>query len=161
MAHSTGALAVFFKTDSGAGAHAGDMNTTETKPQLFHCLCFRDADAGIAFLRALGFTERLVVRDPDDPSVVVHAQFQWRDNGGVMFGSVRADDPAGFASRPGVSACNLVVPTDADVDAALQRALDAGGRLVAGPTEPPYGGRTVTVSDPEGNLWNIDSYPGE
>lgn len=161
MVHSTGALAVFFKTGAAAGGQPGVMNTTEIKPQLFHCLCFRDADTGIAFLRALGFTERLVVRDPDDPARVVHAQFRWRDNGGVMFGSVRADDQTGFASRPGVSACNLVVPTDADVDATLQRALDAGGRLVAGPTEPPYGGRTVTVSDPEGNLWNIDSYPGE
>ena len=47
----------------------------------------------------------------------------------------------------------LEVEVDADVDATLQRALDAGGRLVAGPTEPPYGGRTVTVSDPEGNLF--------
>lgn len=131
------------------------------KPQLFACLCYADADAGIAFLEALGFTEVLVVRDPDDPATVAHAQFRWRDNGGIMLGSVRQDDPTGFASRPGVSAVNLVVGSDAEVDQTLQRALDAGATLVQEPVEPPYGGRTTCVRDAEGNLWNIDSYPGE
>lgn len=132
-----------------------------TKSQLFSCLTFADADRGIEFLKALGFTERIVVRDPDDPSQVRHAQFRWRDTGGVMFGSVRADDEVGFATTPGVGRINLVVASDDDVDATLQRALEAGGRLVQEPQHPPYGGRSAAVADPEGNLWNIDSYEGE
>lgn len=132
-----------------------------TKAQLFHCLSYTDADKGIEFLKALGFTERCVVRDPDHPATVQHAQFHWRDNGGVMFGSVRENDEVSFASTPGVGRCNLVVASDEEVDATLQRALAAGGRLVNGPLHPPYGGRCAAVADPEGNLWNIDSYEGE
>ena len=92
---------------------------------------------------------------------MVHAQFGWRDNGGVMFGSVRENDERGFASTPGVARCNLVVACDEEVDAVLQRALAAGARLVMEPTHPPYGGRCAAVADSEGNLWNIDSYEGE
>ncbi|WP_040159102.1 VOC family protein [Mobilicoccus massiliensis] len=131
-----------------------------TQPQLFHCLRYRDADAAIAFLVALGFTERLVVRDELDPTVVVHAQFQWRDNGGLMFGSVR-DDAKGLALRPGTGVCNLVVESDEAVDATLRRAVEAGGRIAQEPNEPPHGGRSAGVLDPEGNYWNIDSHPGQ
>lgn len=131
-----------------------------TKPQLHHCLRYRDADRALAFLQALGFTERLVVRDPGDPSVVVHAQVQWRDNGGVMLGSARRDDKAEYL-EPGRGVCNLVVASDEEVDATVARAVAAGGTLVAEPSHPPHGGRTAGVLDHEGNYWNIDSYEGE
>ncbi|WP_347349099.1 VOC family protein [Nigerium sp.] len=132
-----------------------------TKPQLFTCMAFADADAAIEFLTALGFAEVLVVRDPDDPATVVHAQFRWRDNGGLMFGSVRPDDELGFAQEPGLGRCNLVVASDEEVDATLARAVAAGATVVQEPHHPPHGGRSTAVRDPEGNLWNIDSYPGE
>lgn len=132
-----------------------------TKAQLFCCLTYADADRAIEFLTALGLTERLVVRDPDDPTQVRHAQFRWRETGGVMFGSVRADDELGFASTPGAGRTNLVVTCDEAVDETVQRALAAGGRLVQEPQHQPYGGRSAAVADPEGNLWNIDSYEGE
>jgi len=131
------------------------------KPQLFHCLAFTDVDRAIDFLTAIGFTEVVVVRDPDDPATVVHAQFRWRDHGGLMFRSVRHDDTLGFASRPGVGACNLVVTSDAEVDRVLTAALDHGATLAQEPHHPPHGGRSAAVRDAEGNLWNIDSYPGE
>lgn len=132
-----------------------------TKPQLFHCLAFADADRQIDFLTAIGFTEVLIVRDQDDPTRVVHAQFRWRDNGGLMFGSVRADDPVGFASRPGGGACNLVVESDAVVDEVVAIALAHGATLAQEAHNPPHGGRSAAVRDAEGNLWNVDSYPGE
>ena len=50
-----------------------------TTPQLYACLRYHDAEAVISFVTALGFTERLVVRDESDPSLVQHAQFRWRD----------------------------------------------------------------------------------
>lgn len=129
-----------------------------TKPQLFASLRFTDCVAGIAFVEALGFTERLVVRDPEDPGVIHHAQYQWRDNGGIMFGS---DRPGGIGPTPGSACIDLVVASDDEVDAVLGRALAVGARQLTEITEPDHGGRSVAVADPEGNIWNIDSYPGE
>ena len=44
-----------------------------TQPQLFQCFRYADAEAALTFLAALGFTERLVVRDGD---AIVHAQLR-------------------------------------------------------------------------------------
>ncbi len=62
-----------------------------TTPQLYACLRYTDAEAAISFVTALGFTERMVVRDESDPAVVQHAQFRWRKQGGIMFGTDRTD----------------------------------------------------------------------
>lgn len=133
-----------------------------TKPTLFHSLAFRDADAGIAFLKALGFEERLVVRNQSDPGVVEHAQFHWGDSGGIMFGSARPDDTGrDWERRVGVASCYLVVGTDEEVDAAHERAVAAGATSTRQPTNEDYGGRGCVVVDPEGNQWSIGSYPGE
>lgn len=134
-----------------------------TKPTLFHGLAYRDADAGIAFLKALGFEERLVVRNPTDPSIVEHAQFHWRGSGAIMLGSAERPDSEDreWERRVGVASCYLVVPTDADVDAAYERALAAGGRSLEEPVDQDYGGRSCGVADPEGNQWSIGSYAGE
>ncbi|WP_040159242.1 VOC family protein [Nigerium massiliense] len=129
-----------------------------TKPQLFSCLRYADANAGLAFLLQLGFTERLVVRDEDDPTVIHHAQVQWRDNGGLMFGS---DREGGIGPKPGTACVNLVVASDDEVNVTLARALEAGGRQLDEISEPDHGGRSVAVADPEGNIFNIDSYEGE
>ncbi len=133
-----------------------------TKPTLFHSLSFRDADAGIAFLTALGFTERLVVRNESDPRIVEHAQFHWGECGAIMFGSAeRPGDASGWERRVGVASCYLVVSTDDEVDAAYARAIAAGGVSCQEPMDVDYGGRTCAVQDPEGNQYSIGSYPGE
>lgn len=131
-----------------------------TKPQLLHTLTFADAGRARGFLTALGFTERLVVPGID-PSVVEHAEFRWRDNGGLMFGSVRPGNPHASAEAVGRGRCYLVVDADAEVDAAYERALAAGGTSVQEPADQDYGGRGATVADPEGNQWSIGSYAGE
>lgn len=131
-----------------------------TTPQLYACLTYIDADAGLAFLTTLGFTEVLVVRDQDDPTRIVHAQLRWRDNGGLMFGSHRVDDLADVLT-PGGAVVNLVVASDADVQATVDRAVAAGATLVQEPHRPPHGGVSALIGDPEGNYFNIDSYPGE
>lgn len=134
-----------------------------TNPTVFHCLSYRDADAGIAFLSALGFQERLVVRNEEDPSQVEHAQFYWGESGAIMFGSAaRMNAPDSDWERTiGVGSAYLVVPADADVDAVYERGLAAGGTSIQAPTEMDYGGRSAGVRDPEGNQWSIGSYAGE
>lgn len=129
-----------------------------TKSQLFACLRYTDCEAGIAFVSALGFTERLVIRDAEVPGVVHHAQYRWRDNGGIMLGS---DREGGIGPKPGAACINLVVESDDEVRATLDRALSAGATQLTQIAEADHGGRSVAVADTEGNIWNIDSYPGE
>lgn len=45
-----------------------------------------------------------------------------------------------------------------DVDAAVARALDAGGELTHAPVERPWGLRQATVADPEGHLWELSAH---
>ena len=86
---------------------------------LWPTLSFRDADAMIAWLEAIGFTDPHVYRDEQDPSVVVHAEMRWPGGGGIMFGSHREGNDV--VSPPGHSAAYLV--TD-DPDKVVHR----GGR---------------------------------
>lgn len=136
------------------------MGYMTNHPTLFHTLTFRDADAGIEFLKSVGFSERQVVRNPDDPNIVEHAQFNWGDCGGVMFGSYRPSETEGYERHVGVGGCYLVVPTDEDVDTAYERALAAGAEGTQPPSDQDYGGRSCTVKDAEGNQYSIGSYAG-
>lgn len=127
---------------------------------LFLTMTYRDTDAAIAFLEAVGFTRRALMSSA--PGVVEHAEYGWGDRGGIMFGSAgrRAAGDA-HADRPGTASCYCVVATDAEVDAVHARALAAGAQSVQAPTAPDYGGRTCTVRDAEGNQWSFGSYAGQ
>lgn len=129
------------------------MNTS-----LYHSLVFKDVPRAIAFLEAVGFTRAALYTDPDDPDVVVHAQFDWRDTGGIMFGSQRE---GGLHTSVGTASCYCVLERDEDVDAVHAAALAAGGTSIRPPEDPEYGGRGCTVADPEGNQWSFGTYPGE
>ncbi|HEY3013710.1 MAG TPA: VOC family protein [Nocardioides sp.] len=130
---------------------------------LFHSLTFADVPAAIEFLEAVGFTKRGVYAD--DAGVVVHAQYDWGDSGGIMFGAKRSDrasgNPDGFVDSTGHSQCYCVVGTDAEVDEVYARAMAAGATSVRQPEDEDYGGRGCTVRDREGNQWSFGSYPGE
>lgn len=125
-------------------------NAAEIK--LWHTMSFRDADAMIAWLSAIGFVEHATYRDQDDPSVVVHAEWLWPGGGGLMFGSQRPD---GAVSNVGGSAAYLV--TD-DPDDVFRRAVEAGASVVREMVDQDYGGRGGSVADPEGNHWSFGSY---
>lgn len=116
-------------------------------------LTLRDAEAMMAWLGAIGFTENATYRDESDPSVVLHAEWVWPGGAGVMFGSVREDSVG--ASAPGNSACYLV--TD-EPDAVFDSAVAAGASVVHEMVDEDYGGRGGTVRDPEGNQWSFGSY---
>lgn len=127
--------------------------------QLFHSLQFDDVDAAMAFLTAVGFTERVVYRD--DAGTVMHAEFGWREHGGVMFGPNRhrdADDT--WVDVVGRAQCYCVAATDDDVDRIYAAALAAGATGAEAPNEADYGGRTCAVRDAEGNQWSFGTYPG-
>src|SRR5690625_5767314 len=61
---------------------------------VFPALRTTDAAATIALLVTLGFTERVVIRNEQDPELVEHAEYALGDTGGIMFGSVRNDGSA-------------------------------------------------------------------
>jgi uncharacterized glyoxalase superfamily protein PhnB len=120
---------------------------------MWHTLTFKDVDAGIEWLRAIGFTDNAVYRDENDPSVVVHAQMLWPAGGGVMFGTHRPNPE--WPTQPGQAAAYLV--TD-DVDGVFSAAVRAGATPLREPRDEDYGGRGATVTDPEGNLWSFGTY---
>ena len=115
-------------------------------------MAFRDAEAMMRWLSAIGFTEHATYRDEKDPSVVVHAEWLWPGGGGIMFGSV---SEGSLIDNAGHSAAYLV--TD-DPDAVFTRAVQAGATVVREPVDQDYGGRGASVEDPEGNHWSFGSY---
>lgn len=120
---------------------------------LWHSLMFRDANAMIDWLTAIGFTEHAVHRAQEDPTVVVHAEMLWPHGGGIMFGTYRENPD--WPIRPGTATAYLV--TD-DPDGTHAAAVKAGGTSRYAPRDEDYGGRTAGVADPEGNLWSFGSY---
>lgn len=138
----------------------GSTEQTAIHPQLFHSLTYADAVGAQRFLEALGFVRQGVYTDPEDPNIVMHAEYRWRDNGGVMFGSVRPGNPHASAEFVGNAKCYVVVETEAEVDAVYARGIEAGGRSVAEPEDQDYGGRGASLADPEGNEWSFGSYGG-
>jgi catechol 2,3-dioxygenase-like lactoylglutathione lyase family enzyme len=52
------------------------------------------------------------------------------------------------------------VPTPADVDATVRRAVEAGGKLVKSPQTADFGGYHGHVADPNGVIWEICHNPG-
>ena len=111
-----------------------------------------DAKALITFLiEGFGFLPTTVHQDGDR---VVHAQLDWPEGGGVMFGSHKEQ---GFSRPPGTAGLYVVT---ARIHEVHQRAKGYGLHppdLV----EQDYGSTEFTVADPEGNLWTFGTYPGE
>jgi len=134
--------------------------TGSPRPTLFHSLTYDDAAAAVEFLEAVGFQRVALYTADDDPSRVVHAEYQWRGTGGIMFGSRRQENPEGFVDSTGHGQCYCVVATDEEVDRVFEAALAVGATSVHPPADPEYGGRGCTVRDKEGNQFSFGSYPG-
>ncbi|GAA4363804.1 VOC family protein [Nocardioides caricicola] len=126
--------------------------TNAAEVRLWHTMSFRDADAMIAFLSAIGFVEHATYRSETDPSVVEHAEWLWPGGGGLMFGSLRE---GGAVTNVGGSAAYLVAD---DPDAVFDRAVEAGATVLRAMVDQDYGGRGGSVEDPEGNHWSFGSY---
>ena len=60
-------------------------------------------------------------------------------------------------ATPNPASLHLYVP---DVDAAYERALDAGATSLMGPTDQEYGDRDAAIKDVGGNHWYIGTHKG-
>ena len=135
------------------------MSTTTTAPTIWPTLLYDDAPAAIEFLlTAFGFTESLVVKNEEDPSVIEHCQLRWPEGGGVMLGSAGRDHNP-FSKRP-TGAGSTYVVTD-DPDGVYERAIAGGATVFAELRDEDYGSRGFSVTDPEGNVWSFGTYRGE
>ncbi len=56
--------------------------------------------------------------------------------------------------------CAVNVEEENMVDDAIEAAREAGGRVLAEPTDREWGGRSGYFADPEGNVWEIAWAPG-
>ncbi|ROO89155.1 hypothetical protein EDD29_6842 [Actinocorallia herbida] len=63
-------------------------------------------------------------------------------------------------AEPGRSECvfTLARPTDAEVDALIERARAHGARVIVEPSRLPWG-YTGTFADPDGHLWSLLTAP--
>jgi PhnB protein len=105
------------------------------------------AEPVINFLkRAFGAREIAKYASPD--GVVHHAEIRVGD-------SVVEMGEAHGKYEPMPAMFYLYVP---DCDAVYQRALAAGARSIAEPTDHPYGDRSGGVADPFGNTWYIATH---
>jgi uncharacterized glyoxalase superfamily protein PhnB len=130
-------------------------NTTDRHPPtVWPAFQAHDPRRVIDFLVGLGFVETACYAD--DAGVIVHAQLDWPEGGGVMLGSHKPDGP--FSQQPGTTAGYVV--TD-DIEAVLTRARALGVDVPDAPTEQDYGSRDVSLRDPEGNQWTFGTYAGE
>ena len=102
------------------------------------------ADPLIAYLkRAFGATELEKHASPE--GIVFHAAVRIGDSTIEM-------GEAGGAAQPAPTMFYVYLP---NVEAAYQRAIDAGGTSIAAPADKPYGDRTAAVQDPFGNMWYV------
>lgn len=125
---------------------------------VFPALRTSDAQATISLLITLGFTERLMVRNEVDPTVVEHAEFALGDTGGIMIGSVRNDGSA--LDALGGSSIYVVVDTEREVDRLYQEIVDMGHAIVRPVATQEHGGREFDFRDHDGNSWGVGSYRG-
>ena len=99
------------------------------------------------FKEAFGAEEIFRVPRPGG-NLIMHAELR-------IAGSVVELTDASEEFKPRASTNILYVP---DVDAAFQRALDAGATSLSAPMDQTYGDRQGTVKDPGGNSWHITTH---
>jgi uncharacterized glyoxalase superfamily protein PhnB len=123
---------------------------------LFGYLSYRDAQAAIDWLKAIGF--ELTARQPGDGGTVLHAELRLSD-AVVMLATADAD----YAVPPllGRSTGNGLYLRVEDVGAIYAAAIDAGATSVFEPEATEWGSERARVLDPEGHEWSFGTYePG-
>jgi PhnB protein len=125
-------------------------------PEGYHTLsvylAVDDAREAIDFYKnAFGATERGVMETPDGK--VAHAELQIGDSV-VMLSDLFEQSPHESPNKRGGTTSALFMYVE-DVDAALQKAVDAGATLTAPAEDMFWGDRYGKVSDPSGHEWQI------
>ncbi|MFH8987235.1 VOC family protein [Streptomyces sp. NPDC017940] len=141
--------------ESTQNAPSTSKTANRRAPDVWPAFQAHDAPALIDFLvGTVGFLRTAVF---EDAGRVAHAQLDWPEGGGVMFGSY---DPAAaeWCTAPGTFSAYVVT---AHVDDLYRRLTEAGVKVVRELQERPYGSREFSVADPEGNKWSFGTYAGE
>lgn len=130
------------------------------KASIIPCLRYSDAVAAIEFLcTGFGFEKHLVVEDPDDASIIHHAQLV-RNGVMIMVSSVTETEFSQVMVTAQAAGGNTQAPYVVidDVDAHAAQARAAGAQIFMEPEDQDYGGRSYSALDPEGNAWSFGSY---
>lgn len=118
-------------------------------------LFIRDAASAISYYKLVfGATE--IMRMPSPDGKVMHAELKFGDSV-VMLGE---ENPKVGALSPqsigGSAGClNLYL---GDVDAVVQKAVDAGAKVVRPVKDQFYGDRSGSVIDPFGHIWSVATH---
>src|SRR5690242_7803806 len=119
-------------------------------------LSYRDVDAAITWLHALGF--ETTTRQEDGGGVTVHAELRLGD---AVVMVAPAEEPYEMPRLINRSTGHGLYLLLADVAAAHRTALQAGGRSVFSPEKTEWGTERARVIDPEGYEWSFGTYgPG-
>ena len=103
-----------------------------------------DLARAVAFYEALGF--RFPPLEPGTQHVEAEAGVRLMIDAAALMEGLLGEPP-----RPGNTAgFALLADAPAEVDAAADRAAAAGGTVVQGPFDAPWGQRYTTVADPDG-----------
>ncbi len=122
-------------------------------------LRYRDAHASIGWLeRAFGFERVAVYEDPQDATIVNHAELRL-GSGMIMLGSDRetSEYPVASPARAGAITGGIYVIVE-DPDAHHARASAAGAEIIRELNDTDYGSREYGARDPEGYLWSFGTY---
>jgi PhnB protein len=120
------------------------------------------AEAIAFYEKAFGAKERLRLEVPGD--TIAHAEIEIADSLVML-----CDPLPQFVSKPppvlGGTSAEVLLHVD-DVDAVVQRAVDAGATVTAEVADQLWGDRSGTITDPFGQVWLISTHiedltPGE
>ncbi len=127
------------------------MNRSAPAATIVPILIYDDVGKSLAWLCcAFGFVERLRVPGPD--GVIMHAQLAVRE-GALMLG--RRGGPFG---SPRDSLNQYVHVTVDNVDEHFERAKRFGAKILAPPSDKPFGERQYTAEDPAGHWWTFSQH---
>ena len=114
------------------------------------------ADAIEFYKKAFDVTEGLRLDMPG--GAIAHAEIVV--NGATVYVSDAPDDMEGDAANPTKlgGTCVMLHQYVADVDAAVAKAVAAGGTLTREPEDQFYGDRAAMITDPFGHMWSLHSH---
>jgi uncharacterized glyoxalase superfamily protein PhnB len=127
---------------------------------LIPSLRYKDAHAAIDWLERTFGMERNAVYDGPDGSVA-HAQLTF-GSGMIMLGSATNTGPItphfAFPREIGDRVTSPLYLVAANCEALWERAKAANVKVIMEIREMEYGGKSFTVSDPEGYVWSVGEY---
>jgi uncharacterized glyoxalase superfamily protein PhnB len=123
--------------------------------KLFAYLSYKDLEAAIDWLTALGFE---TTTRQEDHGVVVHTELRLGEAAVMLAPADQPYETPKLIERSTGAGLYLLVE---DVDATHEAAVTAGGSSVFGPERTEWGTERARVLDPEGYEWSFGTYePG-